>query len=303
MGGWAKTIARGGALGVVALALTGCLKLDMDLSVATDDTVSGDVVFAVDKQLLELSGQSAEDLLGTAAALPSDVQGVSAQPYEDDTFAGQQFTFDAVSLEQFNQESGSADQLRIVREGDTFVVTGVLDLSSALSGATGANGFPGAEELFRSAEMRIRIAFPGEVIDTNGEVDGTTVTWVPTVGERLDIQATASAIEGGGGGSTMTILLIVAGVVIVAAIVVGLLLARRRRPAVAMAGFGAEGSAPPTAPEASPTQPISPASAPTEPTPPTSGPPEPTRPASPPASPPAPPAGPPPPPPPPDERT
>lgn len=300
MGSWGKTIARGAALGVLALALTGCLKLDMDLSVATDDTVSGDVVFAVDKQLLELSGQSAEDLLGTAAALPSDVQGVSAQPYEDDTFAGQQFTFDAVSLEQFNQESGSADQLRIVREGDTFVVSGVLDLSSALSGATGANGFPGAEELFRSAEMRIRIAFPGEVIDTNGEVDGTTVTWVPTVGERLDIQATASAIEGGGGGSTMTILLIVGGIVIVAAIVVGLLLARRRRPAVATAGFGADSSAPTAAPGATPSQPIPPASAPTEPTPPpTSGPPEPTRPASPPA----PPAGPPPPPPPPDERS
>lgn len=272
------TIARFAAFATAALMLSGCIKLDMALTVNSDDTVDGTLIFGVSKQLLELTGQSPEDLL-TEAPIPTDVEGVSSEPYEDEEFQGQQVTLDGVPLDEFNQGSfaggtgatgttASADQLQIVREGNNYVVSGAFDLSSvgASTGATGATGFPGAEELFRSAEMKISITFPGAVVRSNGRVDGNTVTWTPRVGERLEIQATGSAI-GGGDGSTMMILLIVGGVVIVAAIVAGILISRRRQPATATAGAGPMAGPGPVA-ERGPMAPTPPPAAPPPPPPP-----------------------------------
>lgn len=235
-----RTVARAAVFGGLAFLLGACLKLDMDLEVSADDTVDGSVVFALDKELLELSGQSLEDVLGTEIPVPTEAEGVSAEPYEDDEFAGQEFTFDGVPLQQFNQ-SEDAEQLQIVREGDLFRVTGVLDLSGA-TGATGLSGFgEGLAEAFEGAELRVRISFPGDVSESNGVVAGNTVTWEPRVGERLELRATASAIDTGGGGSGLTPILIVAGAAVVAAFALALLAARRRgagRPAVVDAAAG-----------------------------------------------------------------
>src|SRR4030095_12216108 len=91
---------------------------------------------------------------------------------------------------------GAGDTLQIAREGDTFVVTGVLDLSSGLSGATGPFGGTGGAQFFESADIRIAITFPGEVLQApGGEIDGNTVTYVPEFGERLEINATGSAVD------------------------------------------------------------------------------------------------------------
>lgn len=238
-----RTVVRAAAFGALAVLLGACMKLDMDLQVSADDTVSGKLIFAIDKELLELTGQSAEDVLGTEAPIPTDVEGVSAEAYEDDEFAGQQFSFESVPLAQFNS-SEDPESLKILREGDVFRVSGVLDLS----GATGATGVPGFEDAFQNADLRIRIAFPGEVTEANGEIDGNTVTWTPAIGERLELQATASAIEGAGGGSNLTLILIVAGVVLVLAIVVGVMMSRRRVAPAGPAGEAVTGAMPPAAP-------------------------------------------------------
>jgi hypothetical protein len=241
-----RTVGRIAGLGLLALLLSACLKLDMDLEVSEDNTISGSMIFGVDKQLLELTGGSIDDFLGTDSPLPSDAEGVTAEPYEDDEFIGQRFVFDSVPLETLS--SGTPDELRITREGDTFTVTGALDLSSGLSGATGATGatgFPGAEQFLQGADLQVRITFPGPVTETNGEVDGNTVTWIPVVGERLELRATASAIASGGD-SNLTMLLIIAAVIVALAIVVGIIVAQRRnRPAVAASGFGGSAGAPP----------------------------------------------------------
>lgn len=271
-----RTVGRIAGLGLLALLLSACLKLDMDLQVSENNTVSGSIIFGVNKQLIELTGGSIDDFLGTDSPLPSDAEGVTTEPFEDDEFIGQRFVFDSVPLETLS--SGTPDELRITREGDTFTVTGALDLSSGLTGATGATGFPGAEQFLQGADLKVRITFPGPVTDTNGEVDGNTVTWVPVVGERLELRATASAIPSGGD-SNLTMLLIIAAVIVALAIVVGIVVAQRRnRPAVAASGFGGSEGAPPLGAG--------------EPGPP-----------PPPAGPPPPPAGPPPPPPPPSDQT
>ena len=70
----ARTAGRVGAFLALAVLLTGCIKLNVDLGINADDTVNGAVVLGVQKELLELTGQSAEDLLGdpTDRADPAD---------------------------------------------------------------------------------------------------------------------------------------------------------------------------------------------------------------------------------------
>lgn len=242
-----RKAARVGAFAALALVLTGCIKLNMDLVINSDDTVSGVVQFGVQKELLELTGQSAEDLLGDAP-LPSDAPGVTTEPFEDEEFAGQQFNFESVPIAQFNQSQvtgatgltgvPATDTLTITHQGDTFVVAGVLDLSGGdITGATNPFGGTGAE-LLESAEIRVSITFPGDVIEaTGGQIEGNTVTYRPQFGDRLEIDATGSAIDDGDaeaaaggddGGSNLLLILIIAAVVVVLAVVLFLILRNRR---------------------------------------------------------------------------
>lgn len=211
------------ALGGLAFLLTGCLKLNMDLEVAADDTVSGTAVIGFDKELLALTGDSFDDVLGDDSIVPSDIEGVSVEPYDDGEFIGQEVTFDGVALEEFNREQVEQDALRIVREGDTFRMSGVLDFDTGDAGEAPIDG----GELLEGADVRITVAFPGEVLETNGERDGNTVTWRPVVGERTELLAIASAIDSGGGSSILWIVLALVAVALVAGIIV---LSRRKAP-------------------------------------------------------------------------
>jgi hypothetical protein len=208
----------------LALLLTGCLKLDMELTIGSDDSVSGSVVFGVSKDVLELTGGSAEDLLGGETPFPSDQPGVTAEPYDDGEFAGQEFKFDGVPISEFSDEQ-DPDSLTIVREGDTFEVSGALDLSSGVTGATG----PDAEQFFSSAEIRIAITFPGSVVEANGDIDGNTVVWEPRFGERLELQAVGSAIDTGGDSNTTVLLLIGGAIVVVVIVVAAYAMSRRKK--------------------------------------------------------------------------
>lgn len=225
-------LARFATLAGLALLLTGCLKLDIDLRVQPDDTVDGAVVFAVDKDLLDLTGGSIEDLTQGEQPFPSDFEGVKIEPYEEGDWVGQRYRFDGAPLTAF-ADTADPDSLKIVRAGDTFRVSGALDLS-APAGATG----PDPSAFFSSAEIRVAVTFPGEVISANGEIDGNTVTWEPRFGERLEMEATGSAIPSGGGPGALTIALLVVGVAALAGIL-ALVTASRRRAAPALAVSGA----------------------------------------------------------------
>jgi hypothetical protein len=276
MKGRVGTIARIGAFAALALLLSGCIKLTMDLQVNSDDTVSGTIQLGIQKELLELSGGSVQDILGSDSPFPSDAPGVTVEEFDDGEFAGQQFNFDSVPIAEF-QTPDDPDALNITRQGDTFVVSGVLDMSGA-SGASGL-GATGAE-LFESAVIQITITFPGDVQQASGTIDGNSVTWEPVFGERLEISATASAIDdgdaggdGGGSSSSMTIILIIAAVVVVGAIIAFFVMKGRKggggEAAAEQAAPGApamSGDAPPPAPPAAP--PTAPSTPPAPPAPP-----------------------------------
>ena len=261
-------MARLAAVGLLAVLLTGCIKLNVDFDVSSDNTVSGTMVFAFSKQLLQLTGQSAQELIGSSAPIPSSVPGVSAKPYDDGEFVGEEFTFDGVPLTQFNADD--PESLSIVRHGDTFTVSGVLDLSGG-AGASGAtSSIPGINQALGGADIRISITFPGSVTETNGTVDGTTVTWKPQVGQRLELRATAGATGSGSSSTSSIVLMVGIGlVVIVAIIVIALVMKGRRKGAVDGAGAGAgmppmvsseapAMQAPPTMPQPPPTPPAAP---------------------------------------------
>jgi phosphatidylinositol mannoside-binding LppM-like protein len=266
-----RTAGRIGAFLALVFLMTGCIKLNMNLGINSDDTVSGTVEFGVQKELLDLTGQSVDDILGSDAPLPSDAPGVTVEPFDDGEFVGQQFIFEDVPIAEFNSGgfvgvtgatgvSGltgvAGDTLNISREGDTFVVTGVMDLSTGLSGATGPFGGTGGAQFFESADIKIAITFPGEVLEApGGQIDGNTVTYVPEFGERLEINATGSAVDNGeaadvvgGSDSFLPLILIIAGVVLVLLIIVALVIRARRHKGDGSGtptGFGDPGAATP----------------------------------------------------------
>src|SRR5438093_561189 len=104
-----------------------------------------------------------------------------------------------------------------------FVAVGIL--AALLTGCITLN-----IDFSVSSDIRISLTVPGAVTDSNGEVDGNTVTWRPKIGQRLEIHATASAI--GSGSSTSSILLIglIALGVIAVIVVVALVMKGRRAP-------------------------------------------------------------------------
>jgi hypothetical protein len=219
-------------LGALALLLAGCFKVDMDIEVTPDNTVSGTAIIAVDESLLKLSGQSADQLFKDMdlSDLPA---GATTDRYQEDGFIGQRISFDDVPLSEFTGNNtlsgtgaGSGDELSIGRQGDEFHVTGAFDMSGP--------EFTGTEvpqQFLDTFEFKISITFPGEVKSATGEIDGNTVTWEPKFGENTPVEAVASAIPSATSPLLM-ILLIAAAALVLGAIAFVL----THRKAVAAAG-------------------------------------------------------------------
>jgi hypothetical protein len=247
-----RKAARPLAYGMVALLLAGCVKVDMNLEVSPENTVDGEAILAVDQSLIELSGQSPDQLFQDLdlSDLP---EGATVEPYEDEGFVGQQVNFDGVPLSEFTGGEtlgASGEELSIRRVGDEFHVQGRLDMSGAEF-----TGGQVPQQFMDTFEFRIAITFPGPVRSSTGSVDGNTVTWEPRIGQNTEIRAVASAIPSGGS-PWLLIALVAAGALILGAVLFVLL--GRRRPAadgvvdatppVADGGPGSFQGTPPVAP-------------------------------------------------------
>lgn len=256
---------------LVAASLAGCVKMDMQLDLQSDDTVDGSMVFAVSNALAEMTGQDPATIAEEMSADTLDMDEgtiTSTQPYDDGEYVGSEITFEGETLESF---AGSTDgELSIVREGDEFVVSGTMDLSDEALGTGEAGGDEMMAGLMEGFDVQISITFPGSVSEHNGELDGNTVTWTPKYGEATEISARGSAIEGGGGsGLPLPLLIGVGAAVLVAAALIIFLVMRSRKNAAAAqpaaAGYAPTGYAPPAAqgyapaPMAAPAPPVAPA--------------------------------------------
>jgi hypothetical protein len=217
-----------GAL-ALALALSGCIKMDVDLTL-DGDQADGSMIIGVNRALLDLSGESVEDFLaeidGDEEMIP---EGATGRPYEDDVYVGQEYVLSGVDIAEFDNEVVSISH---DAEAGTYDVRGEMDMTDI---------GPEAAEL-GDFDISVSITFPGEVTDHNGTLDGRTVTWTPVLGETNEMRASARD----GGGSDLPTWLLIAIAVAVVAVLAGLayFLTRRNRATPEAPGDAADGGPP-----------------------------------------------------------
>lgn len=209
----------------LVLLLSGCLKYDLRVLVNEDDTMDGVLIFAVARDFALGS-----DIFAQSVELTPSSGSIARERYEDEDYVGTKYTLTGVPISELNVLSSDAStDYSLTRQGDEFV------LDARLSFNIGSQDVPAATTNFTAL---IAFTFPGEVLESNGSMDGNTVTWADLRADAAnELTARASAIENGAAGDTGGGLpwwaWVAGGVVLLAAIgaVVALLLRRRRSAA------------------------------------------------------------------------
>ncbi len=230
---WRRRRALRGLLGLAVLVLlSGCLKLDADLTIAPDDTVTGRYVVAYLKNPDRPAGLApARELLVSRGSAES-------RRYDDGTYLGTEYELRGVSfadlaafaaVQQQQRETGT---LRLARVGDEVTVAGTFDFRESRPVARTPEERASAG---RGFAVRVRLTFPGEVHAANGKVEGRSVTWDVRPFELSTLTARASALppappaESSGAATRAMVGAGIGGLVVL--LVAVLLLRRRRRPA------------------------------------------------------------------------
>jgi hypothetical protein len=206
------------ALVIVAclVALTGCVKIDGDLKVNSDETVSGSMKIGVDKQLVESSGQSLDKVRDQVeqGIKQTTTDGVTCKAFEDDKYVGSDCKFDNVP---FSKMGSSTDEgVGFSKDGDKFhVKVGGMNLGKTQSGTTPVINF--------------KITMPGKITahDAGAKIDGRTATY-----DSLDkLGAVDLTSESSSGFPAWAIILIVVLLLIAAGAVVFFVLRSRKAAA------------------------------------------------------------------------
>jgi hypothetical protein len=208
-------------------ALTGCVKLDADLKVNSNETVSGDMQIGVDKELLQSSGQSLDKVRGQieSGIKETTTEGVTCKPFDDGKYVGSSCDFENVSFEKMNGASGGGVTYR--KDGDKFIVS---------AKDNGLGQVPSSTQ----PSVNFKITMPGKIIehDDGAKIDGRTATY-----DSLDKLGKVSLTsEAGSSFPVWAIILIVVLLLLAAAAVVFFVL--RGRKAKAQQGYGPYGQYP-----------------------------------------------------------
>ena len=238
--------------------LTGCVKLNSDLDVSKDLTLSGTMSVMMKKSAIEDLGQTTDEALEEMTGDVPDMsdRGVTTGEVHDELYVGIRFTLDDVDPTEFTEdELGFISQLSLSEQDGTISLSmpNPVAMPSMDMPAPPTGGYPGAApgidtglgvDSIRSMldESVITFTFPGKVIDAPGaEVNGSTASWdLQTFeGEELTAEAQAS-------GFPWWVLIVIGIIVIlgiVALIIVLVLMSRKKkRQQGAGAGYGAAGA-------------------------------------------------------------
>lgn len=195
--------------------LAGCTQVHAALAIQGDDTVSGDVA------------------IGTAGAAPPQVtvpaplaDEVKVTPYRDGGYVGSRLTFSGLRFDQVNSlvtvapKANGRYRFELRRAGGLVIVGGQADLTA----------LP-----VDQADVQLKVAFPGELVSTDGTATGGTVSWVFPAGQVHQFSAVISSPDPSEPSVARWSLLMLALAGVAAAAVV--LLARaNRNPPVARTG-------------------------------------------------------------------
>ncbi|MFD5333927.1 LppM family (lipo)protein [Cellulosimicrobium cellulans] len=187
----------------LALFLAGCMRMDMALTLNEDDTFDGSVVMAFSDELAESANMDPQEMWDSMGSeMESELpEGATQEPYAQDGYTGTKITYTDQPISQLS--SAGADSISVTREGDEFVVSGSMDMTGEeFNPDTGdATSDQLTQQMMDSLDIKISVTFPGEVAESNGEIDGNTVTWTPVVGETNEMTARGSAVAGGAAGT------------------------------------------------------------------------------------------------------
>jgi hypothetical protein len=158
---------------VGVLALSGCARVRAALAVQPDDTVRGEIVVA--------TPETGPDDPGPPIAVPPSLAGsVDVSEYRQEGYAGSVVRFSGLQFAEVTEllsaagEPGTKVDLTLRRAGNRVVVDGRVDLTTA--------------DVDR-ADFQLKISFPGQVLDTNGDADAGTIGWVFDAGQVDDVEA------------------------------------------------------------------------------------------------------------------
>lgn len=214
------------ALLLATFALAGCMKIEMDLKVNGDsDTLSGSMVFAIKKSVLDLSGKPHAEAFGDASENIDDLpKGSRVEVYQDEVFYGQKIIFEDVPFAEFNQSDPTSPHL--VHEDGLYTFTMDATVSEDDLGPD-AEALKGVLDEF---ELNVTITFPGRVIerDNLAQLNGNTVSWKLKMSSNHKLKVVAEepskfqwVLAASVGG--------IFGVLVVAGIIILALRSRRRR--------------------------------------------------------------------------
>ncbi|HEV7789473.1 MAG TPA: DUF3153 domain-containing protein [Pseudonocardia sp.] len=202
---------------VAAGLLGGCTQVRTALAIQSDDTVAGEIVIGV-------AGGPAP-VLNVPAPL---VGQVSVTPYQDSGYVGSRLQFSGLRFDQVNSLTSVAPlangrfRFELRRTGGLVVLGGQVDLSAVP---------------VDRADVQLKVAFPGDLVSTDGISTAGTVSWVFTPGQVSQFNAVLSSPDP----STPSVgrwTLLVAAVVAAAAVAVVLLARAHRNPPVPGSGRG-----------------------------------------------------------------
>jgi hypothetical protein len=158
---------------VATSLLSGCARVRAALAVQPNDTVTGEVVIA--------TPEKGPDDLGPTITVPSELESdVDVSPYRQDGYTGSvlrfsELTFAQVaSLTQVAGPMGNAVRFDLRRVGSRVLLGGAVDLTTVP---------------VDRADFQLKIGFPGQVIESNGDADSSTVSWTFVPGEVGDTSA------------------------------------------------------------------------------------------------------------------
>lgn len=188
------------------LLLAGCVRVDGDLTISTQDTVSGEITVALERSAVIAEGEDPDalidDIQEDLAAAPEE--GVTGEAYDDGDFLGVTLTLTSTPLDRI--ASATSGTLRISHDGGQYEVTG--DFSELSDSGQSGSDVPW--------QVDLSITFPHGVSDHDGELSGSTVTWHLSGGQDT-LHATGPAP--GGGLSAVWIVVIVVLVALLATLV------------------------------------------------------------------------------------
>lgn len=191
-----KKISILGIIATLALVLSGCMRMHINLAITEDDTINGEIIMAFQDEAIRGMGMEpseAWDSMGGDSLLesfPTD-QG-TIEDYTEDGYTGKRIVLNETPISAFSGDSQDGS-LGITREGGEFVVTGELDLTDQSGSSDSIPSY-----LLDSFDIKVTIAFPGKVTESSGEINGNQTTWTAKYGEVTAISARGGATGSGG---------------------------------------------------------------------------------------------------------